>query len=45
MDEFLSCEDNDFTINAKRLFVKNFRKKIPKKILRNISEVGYRLIF
>jgi len=45
MDKFLSCDDYNFTINAKRLFVKNLRKKIPKKILRNIPEVGYRLIF
>jgi len=32
------------TPNAMRLFIKNFRKKLPEKSLKNIQETGYRLI-
>lgn len=44
MDKFLNMEYKDFTVNAKRLFVKNLRKKLPENLLVNISGVGYKLL-
>jgi len=44
MDKFLNIEYKDFTVNAKRLFVKNLRKKLPENLLINISGVGYKLL-
>jgi DNA-binding response OmpR family regulator len=44
MDKFLNIEYKDFSVNAKRLFVKNLRKKLPKNLLANISGVGYKLL-
>ena len=44
MDTFLNIEYKDFTVNAKRLFVKNLRKKLPENLLLNISGVGYKLL-
>lgn len=44
MDEFLNIDYKDFTVNAKRLFIKNLRKKLPKNLLTNISGVGYKLL-
>ncbi|PHO09830.1 MULTISPECIES: response regulator transcription factor [Malaciobacter] len=35
---------NVMTPNAMRLFIKNFRKKLPKGILKNIQGTGYRLV-
>ena len=37
-------EDSVMTQNAMRLFIKNFRKKLPEKSLKNIQGTGYRLI-
>jgi len=31
------------TMDAKRCFVKNLRKKVPKNLIRNVSGVGYKL--
>jgi len=33
----------NMTKNAMRLFIKNFRKKLPKDSLKNIQDVGYKL--
>jgi DNA-binding response OmpR family regulator len=44
MDKFLNIDYKDFSVNAKRLFVKNLRKKLPENLLTNISGVGYKLI-
>lgn len=38
-------EDSVMTPNAMRLFIKNFRKKLPKDILKNIQGMGYKLDF
>ena len=37
-------EDNIMTPNAMRLFIKNFRKKLPPDVLRNVQGTGYRLV-
>ncbi len=37
-------EDNIMTPNAMRLFIKNFRKKLPDEVLKNVQRTGYRLI-
>ena len=37
-------EDSIMTANAMRLFIKNFRKKLPQNFLKNIQGVGYKLI-
>ncbi|UTJ05725.1 response regulator transcription factor [Arcobacter roscoffensis] len=37
-------EDSVMTQNAMRLFIKNFRKKLPEKCLKNIQGTGYRLV-
>ena len=37
-------EDSVMTSNAMRLFVKNFRKKLPENFLKNIQGVGYKLV-
>ncbi len=37
-------EDSLMTSNAMRLFIKNFRKKLPEKFLKNIQGVGYKLV-
>lgn len=37
-------EDSVMTPNAMRLFIKNFRKKLPEKSLKNIQGIGYRLV-
>ncbi len=37
-------DSNIMTPNAMRLFIKNFRKKLPDGILKNIQGTGYRLI-
>lgn len=36
-------EDSVMTPNAMRLFIKNFRKKLPKDILKNVQGMGYKL--
>jgi DNA-binding response OmpR family regulator len=37
-------DDSIMTANAMRLFIKNFRKKLPENFLKNIQGVGYKLI-
>ena len=37
-------DDSVMTSNAMRLFVKNFRKKLPENFLKNIQGVGYKLV-
>jgi len=44
MESLIWDEDSVMTPNAMRLFIKNFRKKLPEKSLKNIQETGYRLI-
>lgn len=34
----------DITQNAIKVFVKNFKKKIPPSILKNLNGIGYRLV-
>ncbi|MBP6715134.1 MAG: response regulator transcription factor, partial [Aliarcobacter sp.] len=36
-------DDSIMTANAMRLFIKNFRKKLPENFLKNIQGVGYKL--
>jgi DNA-binding response OmpR family regulator len=44
MESLIWDEDSVMTPNAMRLFIKNFRKKLPEKSLKNIQGTGYRLI-
>ena len=44
MERLIWDEDSVMTANAMRLFIKNFRKKLPLKSLKNIQGTGYRLI-
>ncbi len=44
MESLIWDEDSVMTQNAMRLFIKNFRKKLPEKTLKNIQGTGYRLI-
>jgi len=34
----------DITQNAIKVFVKNFKKKIPPSVLKNLNGIGYRLV-
>ncbi len=43
METHIWDEDSVMTQNAMRLFIKNFRKKLPPKCLKNIQGTGYRL--
>jgi len=44
MENHIWDEDSVMTQNAMRLFIKNFRKKLPEKSLKNIQGTGYRLV-
>ncbi len=44
MEHIIWNEDNIMTQNAMRLFIKNFRKKLPNNALRNVQGTGYRLV-
>ncbi len=44
MENIIWNEDNIMTPNAMRLFIKNFRKKLPKNALKNLQGTGYRLV-
>ena len=44
MENQIWDEDSVMTQNAMRLFIKNFRKKLPEKCLKNVQGTGYRLI-
>ena len=44
MQNYVWLKEENVTQNALLSFVKNFKKKIPAKILKNIYGVGYMLI-
>ena len=44
MENIIWNEDSVMTPNAMRLFIKNFRKKLPDNVLRNVQGTGYRLV-
>ena len=44
MENIIWNEDSVMTPNAMRLFIKNFRKKLPDNALRNVQGTGYRLV-
>jgi len=44
MESHIWDEDSIMTPNAMRLFIKNFRKKLPANSLKNIQGTGYKLI-
>ena len=44
MENHIWDEDSIMTPNAMRLFIKNFRKKLPINSLKNIQGIGYKLI-
>lgn len=44
LENYVWDEDSIMTANAMRLFIKNFRKKLPLNSLKNIQGVGYKLI-
>jgi len=44
MENLIWSEDNIMTANAMRLFAKNFRKKLPPNILKNVQGIGYQLV-
>jgi len=44
MENFIWNEDSIMTPNAMRLFIKNFRKKLPNDVLKNVQGTGYRLV-
>lgn len=44
MENIIWNEDSVMTPNAMRLFIKNFRKKLPEEALRNVQGTGYRLV-
>ena len=44
MENIIWNEDSVMTPNAMRLFIKNFRKKLPENSLRNVQGTGYRIV-
>jgi len=44
MTQVLSTSYDDLSQNAIRLFIKDFRKKLPENSLINIQGVGYKLV-
>ena len=44
MENIIWNEENIMTPNAMRLFIKNFRKKLPDNALKNVQGTGYRLV-
>ena len=44
IENILWDENQIMTQNALRLFIKNFRKKLPKDLLKNIQGTGYQLL-
>lgn len=44
MENIIWNEENIMTPNAMRLFIKNFRKKLPDDALKNVQGTGYRLV-
>jgi len=44
MTQVLSTSYDDLTQNAIRVFIRDFRKKLPKNSLKNVQGVGYKLV-
>lgn len=44
IENILWDDNNIMTQNALRLFIKNFRKKLPNNVLKNVQGTGYRLV-
>lgn len=44
MENIIWNEESVMTPNAMRLFIKNFRKKLPDNALKNVQGTGYRLV-
>jgi len=44
MENFINGNYSKVNPNAIRIFVKNFRKKLPENILKNFTGVGYKLV-
>lgn len=44
IESILWDDNNIMTQNALRLFIKNFRKKLPSNLLKNIQGSGYRIV-
>ena len=42
--ENIIWNEDIMTPNAMRLFIKNFRKKLPNNVLKNVQGTGYRLV-
>ena len=45
MENLIWQHDHVMTQNALRLFIKNFRKKLPPEVLKNVQGIGYQLLF
>jgi DNA-binding response OmpR family regulator len=41
---YIWSDNYDITSNAVKLFVKNFKKKIPLRMLKNINGIGYKFV-
>lgn len=44
MENLIWSHEHVMTQNALRLFIKNFRKKLPPDILKNVQGIGYQLL-
>lgn len=44
MENLIWSDENIMTQNALRLFIKNFRKKLPANVLKNVQGIGYQLV-
>jgi DNA-binding response OmpR family regulator len=44
MENFIWGHEHVMTQNALRLFIKNFRKKLPPDLLKNVQGIGYQLL-
>jgi DNA-binding response OmpR family regulator len=44
MENCIWGHEHVMTQNALRLFIKNFRKKLPPDLLKNVQGVGYQLL-
>ncbi|RXJ55284.1 response regulator [Candidatus Marinarcus aquaticus] len=44
MENLIWTHEHIMTQNALRLFIKNFRKKLPPNILKNVQGIGYQLV-
>lgn len=44
MENLIWSHEHIMTQNALRLFIKNFRKKLPPNVLKNVQGIGYQLV-